>query len=174
MQTPRLCCSAPGEGQELTEHSDNDWAILVSGPEREVVRPAVAEMEARIGVEERKPGTQGVFGEAVFCDHLVERIGLDADDNRNLTRRILLLDRETGRVDALLARPQRALASLRPDRAQTRWPRRHPASRAQKAASHNTGTCSATSPTRPETKKPLLRSHYFMPEEGLEPPTRGL
>lgn len=77
--------------EELTEQSDDDWAILVDGPERPDVRPSVAEMEARIGLEERKPGTQGVFGEIVFCDHLVERIGLDADDNRNLTRRILLL-----------------------------------------------------------------------------------
>ncbi len=77
--------------EELTEHSDDDWAILVNGPERAAVRPSVAEMEAHIGVGERKPGTQGVFGNVVFCDHLVERIGLDADDNRNLTRRILLL-----------------------------------------------------------------------------------
>ncbi len=77
--------------RELTEHSDDDWTILVDGPERMDVRPTVEEMEARIGLEERKPGAEGVFGEVVFCDHLVERIGLDADDNRNLTRRALLL-----------------------------------------------------------------------------------
>ena len=49
------------------------------------------EIGARIGLDERKPGAQDVFGQVVFCQHLVERIGLDADDNRNLTRRALLL-----------------------------------------------------------------------------------
>src|SRR6185437_13471932 len=68
-----------------------DWSILVNGGGREGVRPSPADMEQRIGVEERKPGAQGVFGDVVFCDHLVGRIGLDADDNRNLTRRVLLL-----------------------------------------------------------------------------------
>jgi len=77
--------------KELTEHSDDDWLILVNGSEREGVRPSVDEIGGLIGVDDRKPGAQGVFGETVFCDHVVERIGLDADDNRNLTRRILLL-----------------------------------------------------------------------------------
>jgi hypothetical protein len=77
--------------KELTEHSDDDWTILVNGPERTDVRPTVEEIGARIGLEERKPGAQDIFGKTVFCDHLVERIGLDADHNRNLTRRALLL-----------------------------------------------------------------------------------
>ena len=76
---------------ELTPHSDDDWAILVNGGERDGVRPSPADMEQRIGIEERKPGVQGVFGDVVFCDHLVGRIGLDVDDNHNLTRRVLLL-----------------------------------------------------------------------------------
>jgi hypothetical protein len=76
---------------ELTPHSDDDWVILVNGGERDGVRPSTDEMERRIGVAERKPGAQGVFGDIVFCDHLVGRIGLDTDDNRNLTRRVLLL-----------------------------------------------------------------------------------
>ncbi|HEX8688975.1 MAG TPA: hypothetical protein VF729_01900 [Solirubrobacterales bacterium] len=76
---------------ELTPHSDDDWAILVAGAERSEVRPSPVAVEKAIGREESKPGAQGIFGASVFCDHLVERIGLDADDNRNLTRRILLL-----------------------------------------------------------------------------------
>lgn len=77
--------------RELTAGSDDDWAVLVNGSEREKVLPTPAQIEAAIGEEERKPGTQGVFGATVFCDHLVERIGLDGDDNKNLTRRMLLM-----------------------------------------------------------------------------------
>jgi UTP:GlnB (protein PII) uridylyltransferase len=57
--------------KELTEHSDDDWTILVNGPERTDVRPTVEGMRARIGLGERKPGAQDVFGEIVLCDHLV-------------------------------------------------------------------------------------------------------
>lgn len=77
--------------QELTSHSDDDWAILVDGAEISEVRPSPGQISELVGREERKPGVQGVFGEAIFCHNLVERIGLDADDNRNLTRRLLLL-----------------------------------------------------------------------------------
>jgi Putative nucleotidyltransferase DUF294 len=77
--------------RELTAGSDDDWAILVNGGERGEVRPMLGQVEAAMGEEERKPGTQGVFGEIAFCDHLVERIGLDGDDNKNLTRRMLLM-----------------------------------------------------------------------------------
>jgi predicted nucleotidyltransferase len=65
---------------ELTEHSDDDWAILVDGSERADVHPGVGEMEQRIE-EERKPGTQDVFGAVVFGDHLVDRIGLQDDES---------------------------------------------------------------------------------------------
>jgi hypothetical protein len=77
--------------RELTELSDLDWAVLVDGAERELVRPSPKQVEGSIDGEARKPGPQGVFGTTVFCDHLVERIGLDGDDNKNLTRRMLLL-----------------------------------------------------------------------------------
>ncbi len=76
---------------EVTDQSDYDWAVLVDGAEREGVSPAPAEVEAALGAGVAGPGAQGIFGATVFCDHLVERIGLDADDNRNLTRRMLLL-----------------------------------------------------------------------------------
>jgi hypothetical protein len=77
--------------QELTNHSDDDWAILVAGSERSAVNPQSAQIGELLGVDGRKPGSQGVFGCAFFCQNLVERIGLDEDDNKNLTRRMLLL-----------------------------------------------------------------------------------
>jgi hypothetical protein len=77
--------------RELTERSDDDWAVLVNAAERPRAQPTPERIEAALEADRRKPGAQGVFGDTVFCDHLVERIGLDADDNKNLTRRMLLL-----------------------------------------------------------------------------------
>lgn len=77
--------------QELTNHSDSDWAVLVDGVERQEVRPPAALVKEILGGEERKPGAQGVFGCTIFGQNLVRRIGLDDDDNKNLTRRVLLL-----------------------------------------------------------------------------------
>lgn len=79
---------------ELTEGSDEDWAILVSDASPDGRRDiedldhAVREV---LGVGERKPGTQDVFGCSFGCDELVAQIGLDKDINRLLTRRMLLL-----------------------------------------------------------------------------------
>lgn len=85
--------------RELTAGSDDDWAVLVNGPERKGVMPTPGQVEAAVGEEGRKPGTQGTFGSIAFCDHLVERIGLDRDDNKNLTRRMLLLLESVGVVN---------------------------------------------------------------------------
>jgi hypothetical protein len=77
---------------ELTEHSDDDWLLLVDGPLDEAVHgPLVAALRALLGDEDRKPGTQGVFGAAASAPALAGRIGLDEDTNRSLTRRMLLL-----------------------------------------------------------------------------------
>ncbi len=76
---------------ELTEHSDDDWLLLVDGALRDEHRPAVAALRELLGGEDRKPGTQGVFGDAVSAPALAGRIGLDGDTNRSLTRRMLLL-----------------------------------------------------------------------------------
>ncbi len=78
---------------ELTEGSDEDWAILVEGApeEREDVRALDAAVREVLGAGERKPGTQDVFGCAFGCDELVAQIGLDKDTNTLLTRRMLLL-----------------------------------------------------------------------------------
>lgn len=85
--------------RELTEHSDGDWAILIDGAGRTDARPLLSEMAGALGAEGREPGSQGVFGALVSCDNLVERIGLDGDDNKNLTRRMLLLLESTAVVN---------------------------------------------------------------------------
>jgi len=77
--------------RELTDGSDADWAILVDGGAREKIKPDVLAVKEAIAADERGPGTQGTFGGVVFCDHLVKRIGLKHDDNKNLTMRMLLL-----------------------------------------------------------------------------------
>ncbi len=77
---------------ELTEHSDDDWLLLVDGPLRHDVHgPVVEALRERLGADDRKPGTQGVFGAAVSAPVLAGRIGLNEDTNRSLTRRMLLL-----------------------------------------------------------------------------------
>lgn len=73
---------------EVTSGSDDDFMVLVDGSERDDVEPSV---DAVRGVLDNPPGEQGVFGEPVYCEVLVENIGLDRDDNRNMTRRMLFL-----------------------------------------------------------------------------------
>jgi hypothetical protein len=77
--------------QELTEHSDDDWALLVDGPDVTGARCSMNEISGIVGRGDQKPGDQGIFGSAISCNDLVELIGLEADDNKNLTRRVLLL-----------------------------------------------------------------------------------
>lgn len=75
----------------MTDHSDDDWAMLIDGPSTGEARPSVDQIGELIGSNGRPPGTEGVFGTTIACGNLVERIGLAADDNKNLTRRLLLL-----------------------------------------------------------------------------------
>jgi hypothetical protein len=74
--------------RELTEHSDDDWLRLVDGRRRDAVRPGEEALRAVLG---REPGAGRLFGVTGFCEDLVEHIGLDEDDNRNLTQRMLLM-----------------------------------------------------------------------------------
>jgi len=79
---------------ELTEESDDDWALLVGDPDLNLEDPAVLaalEHVREIFKAGTAPGRQGYFGCAFHSDPLRERIGLDEDDTRNLTRRMLLL-----------------------------------------------------------------------------------
>jgi hypothetical protein len=79
---------------ELTEGSDDDWAVLVSREfnayDPEVVS-AMALAQTHLGAGGKSPGSQDVFGVPFDLVGLVRNIGLDADSNRNLTRRMLLL-----------------------------------------------------------------------------------
>jgi len=77
--------------RELTEHSDDDWLILVEGEPRDDVSPSIEEVTTILGRDERKPGEQEVFGIHAFCDDIAEKVGLDRDDNTNLTHRVLLM-----------------------------------------------------------------------------------
>ena len=77
--------------RELTRRSDDDWALLVDGPARDGVEPEPEVLAAALGDGSREPGRSGVFGGRIFGDDLLSRIGLDADSNTNLTRRMLLM-----------------------------------------------------------------------------------
>lgn len=80
--------------RELTEDSDDDWAVLVGRPFAEddaTVAHALESARQQLGGEGHEPGSQDVFGVAFDTVGLVEHIGLDADTNRNLTRRMLVL-----------------------------------------------------------------------------------
>ena len=74
---------------ELTRRSDDDWAVLTDG---DAAGPDLQAVELALGAgEHRGPGRSGVFGGRIACDDLLSRIGLDADSNANLTRRMLLM-----------------------------------------------------------------------------------
>ncbi len=79
---------------ELTEGSDDDWAVIVGrefADDDQDVKRALALAQDHLGGDQRKPGSQAVFGVPFDIDRLVTNVGLDADTNRNLTRRMLLL-----------------------------------------------------------------------------------
>ncbi len=82
-----LCLMGSWGRHEVVDGSDDDWLLLVDG-ETTVDVAVLAEISTALAVQ---PGVEGVFGRAASARHLIDRIGLDRDDNRNLTRRILLL-----------------------------------------------------------------------------------
>jgi hypothetical protein len=73
---------------EVTAGSDDDFMVLFHGSGDQEVHPSVGEVA---GVLDSTPGTQDIFGVPVFSEKLVHDIGLGADDNSNLTRRMLFL-----------------------------------------------------------------------------------
>jgi predicted nucleotidyltransferase len=79
--------------KELTPESDDDWAVIVETTPGDRADVSEVEEAARgvLGVGERKPGSQDIFGVAFGCDELVEQVGLDEDLNTIFTRRMLLL-----------------------------------------------------------------------------------
>jgi hypothetical protein len=73
---------------ELTSGSDDDFMILVRGPEREQVAPSIEQVGT---VLDKAPGDQGIFGKPVYSDQIIQKIGLERDNNSNLSQRMLLL-----------------------------------------------------------------------------------
>jgi hypothetical protein len=74
---------------ELTSGSDDDVLVIATAGDRpaSAIHPAVEELRPAL----RPPaGEQGIFNRAVSVARLAN-IGLDADDNANTTRRLLLL-----------------------------------------------------------------------------------
>jgi hypothetical protein len=112
---------------ELTGGSDDDWAVLVGRPfeedDKDVRREVLAASKA-FGASDRQPGAQDVFGLPFDVTELSRNIGLDADTNTNLTRRMLLLleSRElhghvrAHAVDEILARYLSHVKPFRPPR----------------------------------------------------------
>jgi hypothetical protein len=78
---------------ELTDGSDNDWAILTpDGRENDPdVEALAAECRNCFNEDEKAPGGQDVFGVAFAWPRLARDVGLDDDSNTNLTRRMLTL-----------------------------------------------------------------------------------
>ncbi|MET0307012.1 MAG: hypothetical protein ABW196_12410 [Solirubrobacterales bacterium] len=73
---------------EVTAGSDDDFMVLVHGGAGMEVEPTV---DAVSGVLDHAPSDEGPFAAPVFSERLVHDIGLDRDDNKNLTRRMLFL-----------------------------------------------------------------------------------
>ena len=79
---------------EVTLRSDDDYMVVILGEERDNLCPTVTDVaDALRGTEEeiKSPGPEELFGVVVFSERLKQNIGLDRDDNTNLTRRMLLL-----------------------------------------------------------------------------------
>jgi hypothetical protein len=87
------CMFGSSARRELTDGSDDDWAVVVAGlpVEDDRVTREVELAGGQLGQDERKPGSQPIFGVSFRVDDLVDKIGLDGDTNTNLTRRMLLL-----------------------------------------------------------------------------------
>ncbi|MGK2938351.1 MAG: hypothetical protein ACSLFR_11180, partial [Solirubrobacteraceae bacterium] len=62
--------------------------VLVGGTPRIAVTPTPAQVGE---VLDRPPSASGAFDNVAYVDHLITRIGRRADDNVNLTRRMLLV-----------------------------------------------------------------------------------
>jgi predicted nucleotidyltransferase len=81
--------------QEMTEGSDFDYLILtheiVDDPQHiKDCRAAVDDVRKKLNFN--PPGTTGTFGRVASAADVIDRIGLEEDTDRTLTRRILLLE----------------------------------------------------------------------------------
>jgi hypothetical protein len=89
-----ICVFGSWAREELTPGSDDDWAVLAARPftaDDPDVASAMAVAERYLGGGGQAPGSQAIFGVPFDLQALVDNVGLDADTNRNFTRRMLLL-----------------------------------------------------------------------------------
>lgn len=79
--------------RELTDGSDNDWAILTpEGREHDDdVQQLSLHCRSRFNDDGKAPGAQDMFGIPFSWNPLAQYVGLDDDTNTNLTRRMLML-----------------------------------------------------------------------------------
>lgn len=75
---------------EETEKSDTDWTLLVDGQANPQHLRMAQDIRSRIPAE-KKPGSEGTFGNLAFSHQILHFIGGEDDTNANTTRRILLL-----------------------------------------------------------------------------------
>ncbi len=75
--------------REITGNSDDDFVVLAENESGTPPKPTVAEVADLLGG--REPGSEGTFGQQVSLSALRDNIGLDADNNSNLTQRMLLI-----------------------------------------------------------------------------------
>lgn len=77
---------------ECTSKSDLDWTLLVDGPANVSQQDAATQLRTELDKLSIKPPNQGgPFGGVSSSFELVHRIGGDADANRTITQRVLLL-----------------------------------------------------------------------------------
>ncbi len=94
---------------EMTAESDFDYLVLA----RELPRDPRATIDllkradairrdwgTGAGHDVRQPGASGLFGTAVGAFEMIDQIGLQADTNHSLTRRMLLLEESTSLMDS--------------------------------------------------------------------------
>jgi hypothetical protein len=74
---------------EVTSASDDDAIVLFTGRPRADACPTADQVAQALGGP--APGREGLFGDTAHLADLTGRIGLDADTNTNLTRRMLFL-----------------------------------------------------------------------------------
>lgn len=86
-----LCLMGSWGRRELSQGSDDDWLILLQGSDDAPSQDFLEGVARILGLDDREPGAQRIFGTWTPASSLVGQIGLDRDDNSNLTRRVLLM-----------------------------------------------------------------------------------
>jgi hypothetical protein len=78
--------------REWTSGSDVDWTMLIDGQANSEHKLAAREVDRTVAnLNLNKPGAEGIFGSIAFGHDIIHHIGGQADSNRNMTQRVLLL-----------------------------------------------------------------------------------